>query len=151
VITQHPRTHLDELTAQMRVEIVRADDPTVDSMVNAYRERFRLGPRVIAAERADLWRGVIYKDRIVAAFGEHTSGQMLEITDAYREESPAGLAAFANMSYHYLALARSGEVEKLVHTILFENMEHWRAIVRESGDWPFALIFIHTKKGEPDG
>ena len=146
MVTKHPREHLAELMEQFSVVTLPYDDPELDGLVRAYRDRWNLGSRQSLNERAQAWRGVRYENRTVAVVGERVEGGNLELTDAYREESHVGLAAYAMMAYGYLALARNGTYAALIHTCLFENVEQWKSIMAETGDQPYALIFIHRKK-----
>lgn len=141
----HP--HLDELIEQMRVVELDANNEELDALVVAYRNRFGLGPRERINERAEIWRGVTVDDRIVAVFGEKHTGTCLEVTDAYHDGTKAGLAAFMQVARGYYALLQQGNIDRLVHSILFANKDHWSAVIRETGDYPTVLVFIHERKG----
>jgi hypothetical protein len=145
-VAANGHAHLQELIDAMTTVVLPADSPDIDRLVSIYREKFSLGPRDRSTERAQTWRGVSYEGKIVAVFGERVAGKLLEITDAYRDENATGLAAFASLSYGYYAMLKNGAVDQLVHTILWENEAHWRAIIRETGDPPTALVFVHRRK-----
>jgi hypothetical protein len=147
-VTEHPRTHLQALIDACTITKLGASSANVTRLVQRYRDQFRLGPRDLRLERADQWYGVLYEGRIVTVIGEKWAGTTLEITDAYHDGTREGLAGFASVLYEYLARVRSGEIEALVHTCLLENDEQWKAVIRETGDAPFAFIFIHRKKKE---
>jgi hypothetical protein len=137
------------LSADMETLELPADDPAVESMLMAFRDKFGLGPRDQAHERATTWRGVKYKGTTVAVFGEYLEGKRLEVTDAYYDGTLEGKIAFASMLYSYREMLNRGDIDQIAHVALYENREHWHAIVRETGDEPHALVFLHKRKDVP--
>jgi hypothetical protein len=140
------KERVSAIAGAQKVVTLDPDDPAIDSLMMAYRTAFGLGQRHRPSERALVWRGVLYNDKIVAVYGEHLHGRELEITDAYFDHSIEGKIAFVTMAYHYRAMLEAGEVDALVHTILYANKDHWQAIVRESGDEPYCMTFVHRRK-----
>lgn len=130
----------------MTVVNLTATAPDVERLVQAFRDKYHLGPRNVATENAQFWRGVQLDGAIVAVFGERWEGQSVEITDGYRDETPDGLIGYAKLAYGYLKLVNEGVIDKLVHSCLFENKDEWRAVINATGDPPYALVFVHTKK-----
>lgn len=131
-------------------------DPTVEKMVTEYRERFGLGPRNLATERAQAWFGIGYGHEVVAVFGERWDGNALEVTDAYYDGTRVGKIAFVSECHRYFEmLGEGGMLDMLVHTILVANEAHWKAVERKTGEGPYSLVYgpppvyvyVHRRKG----
>lgn len=142
-----PKERVTNLLSAMEFVSLSADDPAVERMASEYRTRYGLPPRDPASERAEAWHGMARDGRVVAVMGDRRRERTIEITDAYFDGTVVGKAAFAAMAYAYRALLQDGGCDELVHTILYENEAHWRAIIRETGDAPYLLVFRHRRKG----
>lgn len=135
-----------ELVMAMTPVDVAPDDPELDAMIRVTRARYHLGARDRMTERATKWYGMSYEGRLVAAVGELRAHYTLEVTDCYVDGSRAGTAAVYALLLGYYKQLERGEFENLVHTCLFENVEMWQAVVRVTGDNPYALMFLHQRK-----
>ena len=140
------KERVSALAADMAMVDLPADDQAVNAMIQKFRDQFDLGPRDRATERATTWRGVQFQGKTVAVFGEHLEGRRLEVTDAYYDGSLEGKIAFATMLYSYREMLNRGDIDQIAHVALYANKEHWNAIVRETGDEPHALVFLHERK-----
>jgi hypothetical protein len=156
VIAQAPRptarkTRVRQMVAEMfRVPLSPWDD-SVTALVQRYRDKFGLGPRDYDTERATKWFGMIYRGGIIAVHGERREGRRMEVTDAYEDGSRVGRIAFLAASHRYVERLQAGEYDLLVHTVLYANADHWQAVVRETGNEPYALIFLHRRAEVPNG
>lgn len=137
---------MTELAKHMTMVPLTADSPDVDRLVSAYRERFGMGPRTLADERAEKWSGVEFEGKVVAVYGERRHGRAVEITDAYHDESIPGTVAFAMVGLGYYNMVQEGAIDELIHTSLFANEKHWKAVMEQTGDSPYALVFVHKRK-----
>lgn len=126
---------------------VEPDDPQLEEMIRDTRAKYHLEPRNRMLERAQKWYGMRDGDRLVAAVGESRSHYGLEVTDCYQDNSREGTTAVYAMLLGYYEMLQRGEIDTLVHTCLFENVEMWEAVRKVTGDNPAALLFVHKRKG----
>ena len=146
--TAHKRTFLASVAERLQVVPLESSDPSVERLVQAYRDQFGLGPRQPMTERAGQWWGGQLDGKTVAVFGDlrTRNGRHVEISAGLHDGSPEGKAAYAAMAYGYYAMLERGEIDEILHACLYRNEEEWQAIVRETGDMPEMLVFIHRRK-----
>ena len=123
---------------------VDAQDADLLRLVLDFRKRFKLSTAIDPMEHLSTrWKAARYDGRVVAVFGERDiDGRTIEVTDAYAEASRIGKVASAWVFLAYKALHESGEIGRLVFTVLLENQAMLWAVIRETRQLPLSVKFV---------
>lgn len=97
-------------------------------------------------ERATRWKATVFQGRVIAVFGEKWySDRVMEISDAYSEPTRYGRLAVYSQALWYKDRVDRGLLDEATFMVLGENKSAIAAVVRETNQLPWALIWRYRK------
>lgn len=97
-------------------------------------------------ERATCWKATVFQGRVIAVFGEKWySERVMEISDAYSEPTRYGRLAVYSQALWYKGRVDEGLLDEATFMVLGENKSAIAAVVRETKQLPWALIWRYHR------
>jgi len=136
----------EAIISQFKVVETDPRAKAVRRLMGEYRIRYGLPPASEADyAAADRWTATVYQGRVIAVFGTRENGTQLVVTDAYAEPTRYGRLAMCGMWKWWQSLVDTGRKSEIDFLILAENEPAWRAVIGETKQKPYALVFRYRK------